>query len=243
LARVDITLYDQLPGVGSLGRHREHDSRSWDYALVEPRGFAIGDAKPVLWERYSPILDQGRIGSCTGNAMAGWLGCAPHCSSKVDATQYDEGCAVALYSLATRIDKIPGYYAPADPDSVDTGSTGNAVAKAARNLHLIGSYGWAFTTVGLLWRLQHQPVLVGSVWKTGMDRPDADGFVSVTGTDRGGHEYLVRGYQPGARGQDGYLVADNSWSERWGDKGSFKIRLSDWETLRAQQADVTVPKI
>ncbi len=241
VAITTVIYADELPGAGRLGRHVEHDPRS--------RAFAVEAAVPayvpgpILWPRYSPILDQGSVGSCTGNAMAGWLGCAPHCQSTTDAPRYDEAMAVKLYELATRYDRIPGYYLPGDPASVDSGSTGVAVAKAAKRTGLISSYGWAFTTWGLLHALQASPVLVGSVWTSSMDHPDRDGYVHPDGDIRGGHEYLVRGYEPGVGGQEGYLTADNSWSDRWGVSGSFRLRLSDWETLRAQQADVTVPKV
>ncbi|MFC4587824.1 hypothetical protein [Sphaerisporangium corydalis] len=35
----------------------------------------LGDRR---WERALPILDQGDLGSCTGNAAAGALGTAPY---------------------------------------------------------------------------------------------------------------------------------------------------------------------
>lgn len=240
MVQIDITLYEETPGVGKLGRHREHDQRSRAYA-VEPADLSQVDRSPILWDRYSPILNQGGIGSCTGNAMAGWLGCAPHCTSSTDAAQYDETFALKLYSLATRLDRIPGYYSPGDPDSQDTGSSGLAVAKAARKLALIHSYRWAFSLAGLVHALHQGPVIVGAPWLTAMDHPDANGFVEVDGEVRGGHEFLIRGYQP-IVGAEGILTCDQSWGPDWARRGSFFLHTGGWVKLAAMQADVTVPR-
>jgi C1A family cysteine protease len=70
-----------------------------------------------------------------------------------------------------------------------------------------------------------------------MFHTDEHGFVDVSGSIVGGHEYVCRGYNAEAS----YLFCDNSWGTDWGLAGSFKLRLPDWETLRVQQADVTVP--
>jgi hypothetical protein len=240
VVQIDITLYEERPGVGRLGRHREHDPRSRAYA-VEPAAAGKVDRSPILWDRYSAILDQGDIGACTGNAMAGWLGCAPHCTSKADAAQYDETFALKLYSLATRLDRIPGYYSPGDPDSQDAGSSGLAVAKAARKLALIRSYGWAFSLNGLIHALRSGPVIVGVPWFSGMDHPDRNGLIEATGEIRGGHEFLIRGWQPSGP-LDGVFTADNSWGPSWARNGSMFFTAKTWTELAAQQADVTVPR-
>jgi hypothetical protein len=215
--------------VRPLGRRVEHDPASWNFAFPEATSRR---PRPVLWPRYSPILDQGDLGSCTGNAMAGWLGCAPHCRSIDTGTAYTEAIAVDLYELATRLDAFPGEYPPDD-----TGSSGLAVAKAARRRGYISAYSHAFTTNGLLNALQHQPVIVGVPWYDEMFTPDLTGEVHIGGQLVGGHEFLIRGW-------DGeYLHADNSWGPGWGVDGSFKLSLATWNTLRAQQADVTVPHV
>src|SRR3982750_980861 len=108
-----------LPG---LGRHVEHDPRSRDYDITRT---APVDIRPVDWARHSPILDQGQLGSCAGNAMAGWLACEPHCTNEREGGRWAEGEAVELYSLATQMDPYPGVFPPDD-----TGTSGNAVAKA-----------------------------------------------------------------------------------------------------------------
>src|SRR5690242_16937314 len=109
-----------------LGRHVEHDPRSLAFAHpVLPRT-AI---KSVSWTRRIPILDQGSLGSCTGNAATGALGtdsagrtattsvtisatgaAASHGLFAAGVHTLDEDFAVALYSLATILDSFSGTY-------------------------------------------------------------------------------------------------------------------------------------
>ena len=53
-----------------LARHIEHDERSRDYGITIRDGARVAS---VEWKRYSAILDQGDLGSCTGNAIVGAL--------------------------------------------------------------------------------------------------------------------------------------------------------------------------
>lgn len=213
-----------------LGRVIDHDPRNRDHAFTATP--SPTRSRDILWPRHSPILDQGDLGSCTGNAMTGWLGCAPHVITADDADKYDQKMAVEIYSLATQYDSFPGQYPPED-----TGSSGNAAAKAARSLGLISSWSWAFTTATLMGALQAGPVLIGAPWYEGMFTPDSDGRVWATGEMVGGHEFLARGIE----GMD--IICDNSWGADWGQQGSFRIPLSVWMVLRAERADVTIPHI
>lgn len=220
---------ETLPMFPGAGRHVEHDPRSRDHDVMSR---PTPEIKPILWARHSQILDQGQLGSCTGNAMAGWLACEPHCTDDVAGARCDEARALALYSVATQVDPFPGVWPPDD-----TGSSGNAVAKAARQLGLIRSWSWAFSSTGLLRALQLGPVIVGVPWYENMFNPDAEGTVTATGPIAGGHEFLIRGWD----GQ--FFHADNSWSESWGVAGSFRFNRATWDTLRSNQADVTVPHV
>lgn len=235
MVAIDVIEYDELPGAGRLGRHAEHDPRSRAYA-VEPADHPQLVARPVLWRRLSPILDQGDLGACTGFAMAGLLGSEPYSTTVDDAARFGEQFAVDLYETATTLDRVPGAYPPDD-----TGSTGLAVAKAARRQRLIRSYHWAFTTAGLIHALQDGPVIVGVPWYAGFDHPDEHGQVAIAGEIRGGHEFLIRGFQP-RNGQEGMFIADNSWGEEWGAGGSFAFTVHTWAQLREQHADVVAPR-
>lgn len=236
---IHIDRLDEVVGefAGRLGRHVEHDSRSLAHAVEHVVDELLPPAS-VEWRRWSPILDQGDIGSCTGNAMAGWLGCEPHVRDAQGGDAFDEDVALRLYEAATRLDNIAGQYPPDD-----TGSSGLAVAKAAKQLGYIRGYGHALSPPGLLHALQTAPVIVGAPWFSGFDQPDQDGIVFPLGQIRGGHEFLVRGYEHGATEHDSYLLADNSWGTSWGVRGSFRFSVSTWRVLAANQGDITIPRL
>lgn len=235
---IHIDHLEELVGdAGRLGRHVEHDERSLEHA-VENVVDELLPPKSVEWRRWSPILDQGNIGSCTGNALAGLLACEPFCASTGAAAPFSEQFAVSLYSHATAVDGIPGEYPPED-----TGSSGLAVCKAAKRWGLIGSYHHALSVNGLLHALQIQPVIVGVPWFEGFDRPDTHGVVKPTGQIRGGHEFLIRGYAHGSTEADSFLLADNSWGASWGAAGSFRFSVATWRVLAKNQGDVTIPRV
>ena len=226
-----------------LGRHVEHDDRSRDYAFTVPRKLAVQPLQPVQHQRYIPILDQGEIGSCTGNAGEGAAGTAPAfaaipagCAARPDPGNGagDESQALSLYSHATELDNIPGTYPP-----TDTGSTGIAAAKAMMQAGLISGYQHTFTLSDALAALQIVPLMFGINWYTSFDMPDANGLVTITpgATVRGGHEVLATELVA-----DRQLIGfDNSWSMSWGLQGRFYMSFADADRLLGEQGDVIVP--
>lgn len=233
-----------------LGRLVEHDPRSLAYAHgVLPKS-AI---QSVNWTRRAPILDQGQLGSCTGNAATGALGtdsagrtatttvtispagaAASHGLFTAGQHTLDEQFAVALYSLATLLDNIPGQYPP-----TDTGSSGIGVAKALQALGLATSYTHAFSVAALNSALQGGPVLVGIPWLNSMFNPAADGRIPVDQSSgvAGGHELELCRYDATA-GE--YWIA-NSWGTSWGQQGYGYFTAANLTWLLSQQGDVTVP--
>lgn len=230
-----MILVDELPETlpligqpgGRLGRKVEHDDRSRAFAV---EGFAPHLLMSVDWPRRSPILYQGGMGSCTGNAIAGAV--ATDSMNRMGNPAVDEAMAVDLYELATWLDHFPGHMPPDD-----TGSSGLAVCKAAQRRKLITSYRHAFSFNAVLSALQKGPVIVGMTWLTGCDTPDMNGVIDYSGTIRGGHEFLVRGCDMVGK----LLLGDNSWGLGWGLNGRFKIPFDSFQTAMALQADVTIP--
>src|SRR5882757_6217716 len=80
----------------------------------------------VLWDSHAPVLDQGKIGSCTGNAVTQLLNTDYAMKISGRTAYLAEADAVSIYTLATDIDQFPGDY-----PNVDTGSTGSAACEAA----------------------------------------------------------------------------------------------------------------
>src|SRR6185503_9125348 len=216
-----------------LGRNVEHDPLSRGFAMNAPVGISDPSQLPSIeWERFIPPLNQGNRGSCVGNALVGLLASAPFCRSQVEAVGYNQDLAVNLYSLATKLDRFPGSYPPDD-----TGSTGNAVAKAARRLGLITSWNWTFSVLAFLSTLQRQPVIVGIPWYESMYAPDAMGVVKAEGDIAGGHEFVVNGWDR----ENELIICWNSWDVTYGAGGKFFIPLETWRELHDQAADVTIP--
>ena len=222
-----------------LGRHLWLDSRSLAH-MVENDVDAMGSTlKDRDWQRVLPILDQGRLGSCTGNAGTGALGTEPF----FDAVGRDvllqpkdaaagEQFAVQLYEDATVADGYPGSYPPDD-----TGSSGLAICKVLKSRGTIRGYRWARTPQGFLQLLQAGPVLLGMPWYKAFFEPDADGFIDASATwsssgVAGGHEIEALGVQlDRTNAFNSVIVFANSWGTSWGDHGRFRMRLRTYEQL------------
>lgn len=225
---IEYLLEDLSNEGGRLGRHKEHDVRSFAYSTAEAPEHVTMET--TFWARRSVILDQGNVGSCTGNAEAGVI--ATDSLHRKGSTGIDEHVALRLYQNATRLDHIQGEYPPDD-----TGSTGLAVMKAAKKLGWISGYRHSFSFRATLTALQAGPAIVGMAWLTGCDTPDESGIIDYKGSIRGGHEVLCRGVDMGVE----LLWFDNSWGQDWGLNGSFAMRFEDFKVAMADGGDVTVP--
>lgn len=206
-----------------LARLLEHDPASWEF----PADTAA--IQTVSWAHPGPVLDQGDVGSCTGNALADCLNTLPLYKS---GAFLDERSAIAIYTWATHHDNVPGSY-----PKEDTGSTGLAACKAGKHLGLLSGYKHAFGVEHTLGALSLQPVMIGIPWYNGMFTPDGDGFVNVTDGVAGGHEIAVIGNDT----LNQFVTLLNSWGSGWGMNGTAKLRWSDLERLLAEQGDCTVP--
>ena len=211
-----------MPDLKPLGRIVQHDPRSLNFAAP-----AAPTLKSVTHRRLCPPFDQGQLGSCTGNAMAGLLMTTPTHPRGVKLTEVD---AVKLYSYATTVDDAPGSYPPDD-----TGSSGLAVAKAAQHYGYITAYAHAFGLDHVLAALVLAPVIIGVNWYEGFDNPDANGWVHISGSVRGGHEFELVGLNVHTKS----VTAVNSWGSEWGAGGRFRFSWDVLGQLLAEQGDAT----
>jgi hypothetical protein len=232
-AGVIRALIPETPGAGRLGRHVEHDLRSLAHPFDTDAAVVL---KSVTHLRAGGIFDQGAVGSCTGNAVAGACNIRPTFNAAMHPVLVESN-AVACYELATKLDGFPGVYPPDD-----TGSSGLAACQAAKSFGWIRSYKWAFGPDQALAALMARPVCVGVNWYEGFDRPGPGGLVKISGGVRGGHEFVLRGFDASPLTPSARLVwADNSWGPGWGKAGRFCFTVATLEQLLAEQGDAVVP--
>jgi len=222
---VSVTLPEGQVEGKRLGRHVKHDPRSLDFqAGLAPKIISVTHQATGL------PLDQGKLGSCTANALCGALDSAPDFNG---ATTLNEGDAIRVYELETKIEGKP--YPPNDP-----GGSGLMVCKAAKQLGMITAYQHAFGIQHALQALVMRPVITGVNWYSSFDTPDPQtGMVQLTAgaTVRGGHEIVADGIDA-----DKQLVWFwNSWGTQYGLGGRFCMTFDTWDRLLQEQGDVTVP--
>ena len=229
----DDVKYVKIPRTDPrLGRNIEHDERSRAFAF---RAAPAIELKSVRHTRNIPVLDQGSLGSCTGNAGIGACGTDPLYGTLTSlVTDFSEDAAVALYSDATKIDEWAGEYPPED-----TGSSGLAIAKILLARGWISQYQHTFTFEDMLAALQQGPVLFGTYWYNNFFSPDEKGFITKAANDTvaGGHEIVCDEVNV----EQEYVGFTNSWGEGWGDNGRFYTSFALLKELLAEEGDVVVP--
>lgn len=228
------------PSDPRLGRHVHHDSRSLEFEHL-PR-----DAKPkgqnTFWDSGTGPLNQGQVGSCTGNATAQWCNTTFANPVRVLTKQNQyltENDALVIYSLGTRLDSAPGAYPPDD-----NGCDGTSVAKAGIKLGYLDKFTHTFSFSAMQATLETTPVICGTVWTKTMFTA-TNGLVKVgklvQSNVAGGHEYLGAGIDF----TEEVFIFRNSWGDQdaWpGCKpgGYFAVGFADYRRLLAEQGDVTV---
>lgn len=221
-----------------LGRKVEHDEESRNY----PFRAKIVKHHNVIHDLPFTVLDQGDLGSCTGNAAAQCFNSAlfrPVRRRLNKGRLLYEADAVKLYSLATSLDEYPNETYP----PTDSGSSGLGVAKASKQLGYIDRYTHTFSFNAFCLAVQEQPVIVGTQWTNDMFNPVSSrlGAFAVPGAltqdnIAGGHEYLAIGINWDAS----WLRFRNSWGKNWGTRGDFYMSFGDFENLLKADGDATV---
>lgn len=212
-----------------LGRKINHDPRSRQFAFP-----STVTPVSVRHLRAIPVLNQGNLGSCTGNSGIGCLGTYPFYGTVQNkVTDWTQTAAVKLYADATAIDPFSGTYLPDD-----TGSDGLSIAKVLVKRGLISGYQHTFSFNSLLSALSTRPVITGVNWYSSFYYPDSNGIVTISNgaTVEGGHEFVLDEIDMERQ----LIGATNSWGENWGKNGRFYIPFDVMKRLLSEKGDVTV---
>jgi hypothetical protein len=220
---------EEIPVEGKpLGRHVNWDPKSLQFRVTPQPARVL---QTVRHRRILGILNQGSLGSCTGNAATGALGTTPVFDGLMpDHPVLDQSLAINIYSKATAIDPFGGTYPP-----TDTGSDGLSVAKVCQKMGLISGYLHATSLQGMQTALQDTPVIIGISWYEGFDNTDANGLVKIEGQPRGGHEVEVVSVDF----ENNLFEAVNSWGPGYGVNGHFFFSFADMDRLLHEYGDST----
>jgi hypothetical protein len=213
-----------------LGRQVVHDPASRNYEFERPRGFITPDSFRLNTYNPAPNPRQ-KIGNCTGCDQC--IKCNTK-GNRVRGVRLDMDTALKIYSRATQLDPWPGSYPPAD-----TGSSGLAAAKAAKEYNLIDRYEWIFSgTDTIIAALQAgKAVGVGTYWENNMFDPDPETLlVEPGGGLAGGHQWPVIGWSKKFRAFEGLCW----WGDDFGRLGMFRIKAEHLAALLAQDGDAHI---
>jgi hypothetical protein len=200
----------------------------------------LGDAAPKAktWRIQRQQLDQGAEGACVGFAMAHELIAAPRRRRVLringQRTPVDMRFAREhIYWAAQAIDPWQGGAYPGASPNYE-GTSVLAGVKVLQQLGLIGEYRWAFSLEELIAAvLQLGPAVLGVPWYDSMYRPDADGYLRVSGRVVGGHAILCRGVDTRRE----RFTLHNSWSTF----GKCYVTFDDMARLLAENGEAVVP--
>lgn len=238
---------ERLPHHPLLGRNVRLDSFSLRYA-VQPRADVVITSK--RWRSYVDVLNQGSIGSCTGNAGVSLLYHAPFTaegSAPFERYTPNEMGALYLYSDATVADPYPGTFTYPPPGGDDTGSDGLTISQVLNVRQDVSGYQAALDTASSLAALMSGPGYTGLPWFNSMFEAPSSGLLTVNLRSglAGGHELcvdeVVAADDP-ANGTGKTLVGGpNSWGSGWGAQGRWYLKVDDWWKLRQRNGDVYFP--
>lgn len=221
-----------MPHHPGLGRWVDFDPKSLGYLYT-----ATPQHRAVLHTALAPISDQDGYGACAGYTVLDLLNTSlfwPSRQSVLGSRRYlPNDLGLDFYGAATKVDEWPGEEFPPD----DTGTSVLSCLKVMRTRGFIRRYEWARTFATLLGALERQPVMLGTLWTSGMDDPDASGLIRPTGDLVGGHAYMARGVNP----QTERIRCRNHWTKDWGKAGEFYLTFADAEWLLGEQGECGVP--
>lgn len=217
-----------------LGRLFSEDARDLPLRpLLAARAPAEGElVRPPYryWNDNTWWGDQGRTSQCVAYGWLHWLSDGPLTKPGIVGSLINPDfllTPVRLYKEAQLIDEWPG--------TAYDGTSVRAGAKVLHRLGLITEYRFGHTLSELIDALLGVgPVVVGTNWYTGMEEPNSEGRVNLSGSNEGGHCWEANGINLTRR----LIRCKNSWGRKWGRSGRFWISFDDMERLIHEQGEV-----
>lgn len=179
----------------------------------------------------STILDQGATPHCVGFSGWNYLAGSPVRNKPAFKPAF-------LYGEAQLADEWPG----TDYD----GTSVRGLFKVLKKLEFVTEYLWAEdaqTVVAHL--LTAGPVVMGTDWFQGMDKPGPKTYLWPDGEMLGGHAWLATGADKLRKNPDGTMGAIrmvNSWGKSWGEKGRAWVSFDSLDKLVKGFGEAAVAK-
>lgn len=233
-----------------LGAIEDFDDRSRNFLLatlltesgiVKPRSYTW-ECKPRLNQMQTVHAHKG---TCVGHAVA------HEAAARPVVRPADSALALLFYDWAQ-------FHDPWNSTPPDEGTSLLAGINAGREYGYIGEFRWAGAGSGkaledaVLGIGYKGPGLAATVWLSGMDTPDANGFITASGALRGRHAYLVNGvtirWLPNSAKASfadvdlnaSFFRIHNSWGLGYGKNGEVLITLAEFSKLQQQQGELAI---
>lgn len=210
-------------GLGRLPAKDEKDKGFLASALLPQEA----ETRPFRYWNSRGWLNQNPKPHCVGYSWTHLLADGPVTHKEALSTQFADD----LYYECQRNDEWAG-------ENYD-GTSVRAGAKVLQKWGRIGVYRWTWDVQELAqWILLKGPAVAGTVWKTGMFRPNSDGLIKPTGNDEGGHAYEINGVNQRRE----LLRIRNSWGRGWGKGGYAVISFEDFQALLDADGECCMPE-
>jgi hypothetical protein len=203
-----------------MGRLEHPDARDTLFSVSA----VLPAADPFITEKYwwddAWWGNQGATEECTAYSWMHWIENGPVFQDDIPGRTKPFYQPIDFYNQCQQRDPWAG-----------TPHNGSSVRTAVRLLKILGvikEYRWATNVEDVAQTLINLgPMIVGTSWFSNMFTPDANGLIKPTGSNAGGHAYLLNGVDLKKR----LFRIKNSWGQEWGVNGHAFIGFDDFQFL------------